>query len=263
MLQAYTVRKGEHMSFIDLHTHSLASTHAYNTITELIAQAGLIGLSGFAITDHAPAMADSPHPWHFNSLVDEIPFKVNDIVVIKGIEANVLNADGETDLKMVRRNKLDWVIASIHGSVLPPTLTSEQVDFLWEQVAANPDIDMIGHSESPRYPYDFERLTKIFKDSGKIVELNTKIFGIRSGNMESFIQLALACKRNKVPVALGSDAHSIYTLGKFEQTLSLLQALEFPEELIVNRSPHTLAQAVKYTNPKLAHKLAEAFEFTI
>ena len=115
------------MGFIDLHTHSLASTHAYNTITETAIRAKAIGLSGLATTDHAPAMADSPHVWHFNSLIDELPFVMEGVAVIKGIEANVVDVEGNTDLGIVRKEKLDWVIASIHGSVLPPPPKKKKV----------------------------------------------------------------------------------------------------------------------------------------
>ena len=251
------------MGFIDLHTHSLASTHAYNTITEMAIRAKAIGLSGLATTDHAPAMADSPHVWHFNSLIDELPFVMEGVAVIKGIEANVVDVEGNTDLGIVRKEKLDWVIASIHGSVLPPKYSKDQIDYLWEQVARNPDINMIGHSESICYPYDMDRLTVIFRDCGKIVELNTKIFGTRSASFDNFVQLIYACKRNMTPVAITSDAHSIYTIGNFSQALELLKTLDFPQELIVNRSPEALAQAIKHTNPKLSQKLATAFQFVV
>ena len=45
----------------DLHTHTLCATHAYNTFTEMAAAAKEIGYCALAVTDHAPAMPDSPH----------------------------------------------------------------------------------------------------------------------------------------------------------------------------------------------------------
>ena len=44
----------------DLHTHTLCATHAYNTFTEMAAAAKEIGYCALAVTDHAPAMPDSP-----------------------------------------------------------------------------------------------------------------------------------------------------------------------------------------------------------
>jgi len=50
---------------VDLHMHTVASTHAYSTLHDYIAIAKSKGLKLFAITDHGPDMADAPHYWHF------------------------------------------------------------------------------------------------------------------------------------------------------------------------------------------------------
>ena len=50
---------------VDLHMHTVASTHAYSTLSDYIAEARRKGIKLFAITDHGPDMADAPHPWHF------------------------------------------------------------------------------------------------------------------------------------------------------------------------------------------------------
>ena len=49
----------------DLHTHTLVSNHAFNTITEMAAAAQKRGLFAMAVTDHGPSMPDAPHPWYF------------------------------------------------------------------------------------------------------------------------------------------------------------------------------------------------------
>ncbi|MDL2324772.1 PHP domain-containing protein [Ruminococcaceae bacterium OttesenSCG-928-A16] len=53
----------------DLHTHTSVSHHALSTLHEMVEQAKSLGLKTIAITDHAPAMPDSPHLWYFNSLL--------------------------------------------------------------------------------------------------------------------------------------------------------------------------------------------------
>ncbi len=50
---------------VDLHMHTVASTHAYSTLSDYIAEARRKGIKLFAITDHGPDMADAPHHWHF------------------------------------------------------------------------------------------------------------------------------------------------------------------------------------------------------
>lgn len=49
---------------VDLHMHTFASTHAYSTLSDYIAEAKRKGIKLFAITDHGPDMEDAPHHWH-------------------------------------------------------------------------------------------------------------------------------------------------------------------------------------------------------
>lgn len=79
----------------DLHCHSIASTHAYSTVKELAESAFENGLKLFALTDHAPEMEDAPHIWHFNNLA-VLPRIIKNVIVLKGVEANLKNIDGET-----------------------------------------------------------------------------------------------------------------------------------------------------------------------
>ena len=51
----------------DLHTHTLCATHAFQTLNEMAAAAKDCGYKALAITDHAPAMPDAPHRWHFEN----------------------------------------------------------------------------------------------------------------------------------------------------------------------------------------------------
>ena len=46
---------------MDLHTHTIASGHAYNTRNEMIQVAYKRGMEIFAITEHGPAMPGSCH----------------------------------------------------------------------------------------------------------------------------------------------------------------------------------------------------------
>ena len=49
----------------DLHTHTIASTHAYATVTEMACEASKLGLFAIAITDHARTMPGAPGPYYF------------------------------------------------------------------------------------------------------------------------------------------------------------------------------------------------------
>ena len=102
----------------DLHTHTLFSSHAFNTVTEMITQAQKLGLKAIAITDHGPKMPDSGHVWHFINK-NQLPKKMDDLVILYGAEANVMNIEGELDIGEYYLKDLDWVIASIHKEIIP------------------------------------------------------------------------------------------------------------------------------------------------
>ena len=53
---------------LDIHTHTLISGHAYNTIMEMAHAASEKGLELLGITDHAPEMPGGPHRFYFDNL---------------------------------------------------------------------------------------------------------------------------------------------------------------------------------------------------
>lgn len=239
----------------DLHTHTLASSHAFNTVTEMARAAREMGYRALAITDHAPAMPDSPHIWHFYNLL-KLPDVMEGIPVLKGAEANVLDTEGTLDLPVELRASMDWVIASIHGDCLPGALSVEQATHLWLKIAADPTVDMIGHSEQAEHVYDYERVARAFAEHHKVVELNGNSWAVRPQGAANMKALALACKKAGCPIAVNSDAHSIYHLqAGVGHLLSLLEEIEFPEELVINSSWQRLLRELELHNKPVVNRI--------
>ena len=70
---------------LDTHTHTLASGHAYSTITEMIDAAVDKGLKLLAITEHAPAMPGSCKDFYFYNLkifISSIFFNSNSVFIL-------------------------------------------------------------------------------------------------------------------------------------------------------------------------------------
>ncbi len=82
---------------VDLHMHTVASTHAYSTLSDYIAQAKQKGIKLFAITDHGPDMEDAPHHWHFINM-RIWPRVVDGVGILRGIEANIMPAELQPEL---------------------------------------------------------------------------------------------------------------------------------------------------------------------
>lgn len=216
----------------DLHTHTIATDHAYSTVLENIYYAKKHGLRAIALTEHCPELPDSPLSWHFG--YTQIPRVVEGIVVLKGAELNVLDAEGHVDLEERMLKRLDWVIASMHTPCFPIRQPVETVTQAWLNIAKNPDIDCIGHCGDTNYTFDYERVIPVFGECGKVVEINNHSFAARPGTEQSCAKIAALCKQYRVPVVLTTDAHFALSVGVFDKAAAVLESVDFPEELILN-----------------------------
>lgn len=227
----------EYRIIADLHTHTLASTHAYSTVTEMVRAAGEKGLYALAVTDHAKTMPGSPRDWYFSCL-HELPLHYRGVLTIAGIEANVLDFEGTLDVDPKDEERLDWIVASIHhlglDGLKDPDV--EKCTHLWMQVARNPRVNVIAHSGDPLYAYDYDRVIPEFGANHKLVEINNHTFDARKQNVENCRKIALACKKHGVPIVVDSDAHFESYVGDFGNALRMLREIDFPEELILNAS---------------------------
>ncbi len=245
----------------DLHTHTNVSHHAFNTITEMINRAKDLNMFAIAITNHTPAMTDSAHRWHFSNLV-RLEDKLDDMWVLKGAELNVLDVEANLDFSEsdLTRLSLDWAIASIHHEVVGGPLSFSESTQLWLNIANNPYIDMIGHSELEIYKYDYDLVTKEFEKNNKVVELNAASTIVRPGNEENLLNLAIACKKNNTKIAVNTDAHSIYNLGNYSDILNMLTSINFPKELIINSSIENLIDELILHNKKIGYNMKKEYD---
>lgn len=234
----------------DLHTHTIASTHAYSTFSEMCQAAADKGLYALAITDHAVSMPGSPRDWYFNCL-HELPLHHKGVLAIVGVEANVMDFEGTLDVSPEEFKRLNWGIASIHHLGLPglenPTI--EKCTHLWTQIAKKPYIHVVAHSGDPLYAYDYDRVIPIFGESHTLVEINSHSFESRKQNIPNCKAIALACKKHGVPLVVDSDAHFEAYVGKVNLAMEMLKEIDFPEELILNCSEQRLNDYLhRYTN---------------
>ena len=232
----------------DTHCHTLASTHAYSTLSEMVHAAAVKGLYAIAITDHGVAMPGAPGKWYFQNLV-VVTHKLEGVLVLRGEECDVVDYDGNTDLQDSDVDSLDWIVASMHDPAMPKGPHSvEAITNAWLNIAKNPHIQVIGHSGSAQFPYDYERVIPEFGHNGKLVELNEATFSNRRSSVENCVQIMQLCKRHAVPIVVNTDSHFSARVGCFENSLRLLEELDFPEELVVNSSVERFkAYLRKYT----------------
>ncbi|NVY96249.1 phosphatase [Lactobacillus sp. DCY120] len=232
---------------VDTHTHTLASVHAYSTLWENMQVAQEKGLTGLVVTDHAPGLGlgDTFPKTYFGNMRKAIPQTVEGFRIFKGVEANILDYDGNLDLPTTTLQKLDVVIASCHRQVVKPT-TLEQQDQLWLKVAHNPYVDIIGHPGDEQFRFSFAKVLPEFKKYHKIVEINSSSFPYRQNARHNCREIALLCKKYQIPITVSSDAHFCTEIGNFQEALAMLTEIDFPQKLIMNRDVATLTAALPH-----------------
>ncbi len=225
---------------LDSHTHSLASGHAFHTIDEMAREAAGKGLKLLAVTEHAVAMPGTCHHYYFDNL-KVMPRSLFGIEVLFGTEANIMSYDGELDLEQKLLEELDVVIASLHMPCIRPGSCGENTRAFLKAME-NPAVNIIGHPDDGRYPADYDTLAAAAKEKHVLIELNNSSLrpeSFRKNAWENDRVLLKACRKYGTSVILDSDAHCRMDIGDHTYSSLLLRELDFPEELVVNRSVET------------------------
>lgn len=225
----------------DTHTHSIASGHAYSTVDENMRWAAEKGLQLVALTDHAPAMKNTACHAYFANL-HVLPDKLHGVRLLKGIELNILDFDGQVDMDETILSRMDLVIASLHMPCIFPGSRKENTTACLKAME-NPFVDILGHPGDPRYDMDYEALFRVAGETGTLLEINNASLipgGFRDGSRENIKTLLRLCMEEGRPVVVGSDAHFYTGIGDFAYVEALLEEVGFPPELVLNTDPQRL-----------------------
>ena len=199
---------------LDVHTHTIASVHAYSTLREMITAAKEKGLELIGIADHAQSMPGAFHEIYFCN------FKV-------------------IRLKEHLLSRLDYAIASLHDPCIRPG-TREQNTAALIGAMRHPTVKIIGHPDTPVYPVDFDKLAQAACEHHVLLEINNSSYtpgGSRTGSRELAGELLAACKKYGTTVILGSDAHIDLDVGNHTYSQEMIAQYDFPEELVINSNP--------------------------
>ena len=229
------------IDLLDVHTHTLASGHAYSSIREMTKAAKAKNLQLLGITDHAPSMPGASHQYYFENLrtLDRSDYEVD---VLFGIELNIMDCEGTVDLPDYLLTASDLNIASLH----PPCINfmdKETTTRTIIRVMNNPLIHIIGHLDDSRYPVDYDLIAQVAKETNTLLELNNSSLapkGYRYNCYENYQLMLEACLKHATPIIVNSDAHVDTKVGFHDYAISLLEEFKFPEELIVNTSVEKL-----------------------
>lgn len=237
------------LDILDIHTHTLASGHAYSTIKEMATAAKAQGLELLGISEHTQAMPGACHPMYFCNFkaIDRSLFPVE---MLFGAEVNIMDYNGKLDLEELYLQRIDYAIASLHDLCIKPGSVSENTNAIIGAMQ-NPYVSVIGHPDDGLYPVDYEAIAKAAREHHVLLEINNSSLvpnTHRLNTHENDRQMLNFCKKYGASVIMNSDAHFESAVGKHPYSAALLQEVSFPEELVVNTSVEKLKSFLKKMN---------------
>ena len=211
----------------DWHTHSTFSD-GDNTPEEMVKTAIDLDLKLIAITDHVNRKTD----W-LDDFCDEIrrlKKKYNGkIKVLSGIEAKVIDLQGNIDARSEFFDNVDIVLASFHriptshGFMPREQISKKKYEALeyWHKamlnVLKNPNVDIIAHPTNLLKIHDIAISYLVKKEIAESANKNDKIFEINIKYDVPDKEFIGLLEENNVMMARGSDAHHIRELKELHE----------------------------------------------
>lgn len=224
--------------YIDAHTHTVASGHAYSSLQEMARAAADKGIQYLGITEHGPSIEGTCPLLYFKNMF-VVPREMYGVNILMGCEVNILDTFGNLDLNDEYLDRLDIGIAGIHIKCWKGGTKEENTQGVIK-VIRNPKIHIISHPGDGTADLDFEQLVLAAKESHTLLEINNHSLAperkkkIAWDNNREILRL---CKQYETPLILGSDAHISFQIADYSRITPLLEETEFPDELIMNYWP--------------------------
>lgn len=220
----------------DLHIHSIRSTCGFHTLFEIVSIIRDRGLKGFALTDHSPVL-DTPKA-HFSVLLKRLPAVVGGLRVFKGIEASVLNCDGDLDLPEIPDQQYEIVLAGLHSHDLFAMSQGKEKNTraLINAMRRYPSINIISHPCFTPLPVDIDALTDVALETGTALEINNARLGLGRIETDCMSRMVELAHKKGTKLAVNSDGHVFTEMGVFDDAVAYLEPFGMDRLTIVNRT---------------------------
>lgn len=249
----------------DLHTHSLVSKHAYSTIEENIKIAKERGIQYLAITDHFFGNGDDIEKKNEVARIQygtkRLQEHEKDIGLLYTAEFNIFqmieNREKFKDLKFKPIGLHTWFVD--FGKINFDDILNAfgvAIDF-GHNAFCHIERDIYKLNTESRKMFgnvykekDFINLlcdiVDFAADNNILLEVNESSLLYKEMNSYSFVEPWLRrAKQKRAFIYLGSDAHYSKEVGKFNNSIELLNKIQYPKELIVNCNKFLLDELFK------------------
>lgn len=233
----------------DLHIHSIASGHAFNTIDECARYAHNNHYALIGISDHGPNMEGAPHMGYFEMMY-RMPHYNQGVSMIHGCEANILSEYGNVDISDDILRKLDYTMAGLHKRTqyidkgetnntiaIVNTIKSGKIDIITHPVSWNFKVNVSRIVEAARY-YD------VLLEANKTI-LVEAIEYERQETVQQYKELLKLSREAGVEIIWGSDAHHVIEMEISSSQLQILsEVYDFDFESTINQRVDELLEFI-------------------
>ena len=199
----------------DLHTHTDWSD-GRDTVRAMAASAREMGYQYIALTDHSPSstVANGLGADRLARKAEEVRAvnsEINDLEILMGAEVDI-KPDGSLDYPDDILSELDFVVASVHGSL---SQTSSEMTKRVISALENPFVHALGHPTAriigrrPPCEIDIAMVIDAALRNGKALEINASCH--RLDLKDSHVRLAV---EKGVKLIISTDAHNAGQLGE-------------------------------------------------
>ena len=231
---------------LDIHTHSIASGHAFGTIREMAQAASERGLKVLGVSEHAPGIPGTTDPIHFTNLT-VVPRTLYGVHIVHGCEINIQN-DGTLSLAQRYIDFLDYAIIGLHNICYQ----NEGAEKNTENVIScmkNEKVHFVSHPDDGNIPLDYEKLVLGAKENQVALEVNNSSIvkkAKRLNCIENYRTMLSLCMEYEVPILVSSDAHDPSWVGELSLARELLNDVQFDDRLILNTDLNKLGEFIGY-----------------
>lgn len=235
----------------DYHTHTTYS-HGLGSIEDNVKAAIKMGLTELAISDHGPGhmgfgIKRSKYK-EMRSVIDELNDKYPDIKIMLGLEANILDIDGNLDVDDHILELNDILLAGYHFGSKPTRLVRDMyMHYLNYRSGKLKDlsklreintvsiinamnkykIDLITHPGA-KGPVDIKRIGEAALKCGTALEINSS-----HGHL-TVDELKIAMEVKGLEFMISSDAHKADDIGNFKKAIARAKEVDLDVNRIRN-----------------------------
>ena len=190
----------------DYHIHSITFSDGWNSVDEIVKYAGDIGMTKIAICDHSAALlkADGLLKKTYRSPCKRWQNVHNNVEVIFGVEADLLNESGDVCLE-IDDIEGDFIILSWHEEVFKSDSKKVAAGFINAIKSYHDKIDCIGHVRIGLEEQDALKVILAANEYNIPLELNAKYFVKYPENWRVLLD-------NADRIYVNSDAHVLSDL---------------------------------------------------